>query len=117
METAGKIAYRKPFCNRVNYCALSRSTSGNSLTDTLNRIIYANPSGDNPPARSSGVTVEEAEQWQALVPLAPPDNADKHTAQTLGIFAGPGRDFLLTTAFQQNGTILHEVVLLPRKLL
>ncbi len=87
------------------------------MTDTLNRIIYSNRPGEHPPARSSGVTVEEAEKWQTLAPLDPMNEADESASQTLGIFAGSGRDFLLATAYHQDDQVIHEIALLPRKLL
>ena len=93
------------------------------MTDTLDRIIYRTTAGDDqvvPLAFSGDLTAADAEQWQSLVALAPYPQTENTAARTVGIFAGPGRNFLLATvapADDNADDLIHEYVLLPRKVL
>ena len=93
------------------------------MTDTLDRIIYGKTAGDDhvvPLAFSGDLTAADADQWRSLVALAPYPHKTTTAARTVGIFAGPGRNFLLATASYPNGSpdnLVHEYVLLPRKVL
>jgi hypothetical protein len=64
-------------------------------------------------AASSSLTADDLAQWCARVSLALPTEED----QALGIFTGPGRNFLLAAVFRTEAAPLFECILLPRKVL
>ena len=93
------------------------------MTDTLDRIIYESATGDDqlvPLAFSSDLTSEDADQWRSLIELSAYPPSAKTQARTVGIFPGPGRSFLLATAYaaaDESDREIYQVVLLPRKVL
>lgn len=93
------------------------------MTDTLDRIIYgkstaADSSTLDVLALSDGLTEEDAARWHAYVSLDPQPQPNKRASQTLGLFSGAGREFVLVTAYnEEGGRTIYEYVLLPRKVL
>lgn len=93
------------------------------MTDTLDRIIYGKATDTDqitPLALSTAFTPEDAELWRSLVFLAPAPPSTTQPSSPVGIFAGPGRDFLLATlrpADDESEASQSEIILLPRKLL
>lgn len=93
------------------------------MTDTLDRIIYSKATDDTqlvPLAISGNLTADDADLWRSLVTLAPYPHTSRQNSQTTGIFPGPGRNFLLATAFYQGEepeSPIYEYTLLPRKVL
>ena len=94
------------------------------MTDTLDRIIYSTESAAENNNNhhevigfSGDLTSEDASQWRAFVTLAPVPDLTGPASQSVGIFAGPGRNFLLATVYHDLNHPMHEYVLIPRKLL
>jgi hypothetical protein len=94
------------------------------VTDTLDRIIYSKPPTANNGMKpgetlifSGKLTAEDAAQWRALVTLSPYPGLTGHASQAVGIFPGPGRNFLLASTYNEAASQLSEVVLIPRKVL
>ena len=93
------------------------------MTDTLERIIYGQSTTADTPALqllalSDSLSPEDVALWPTLVALEPQAHASKRASQTLGIFTGPGRSFLLVTAYNTDSDrTIYEYVQVPRKLL
>lgn len=94
------------------------------MTDTLDRIIYSEPpaaaNGTKPDETlivSGSLTADDAAQWRALVTLSPYAGVSGRASQAVGIFPGPGRNFLLASTYNDSHAQHSEVVFLPRKVL
>lgn len=94
------------------------------MTDTLDRILYSKPPNATNGTKSgetlifSGdLTADDAAQWRALVTLAPYPGLSGRASQTVGIFPGPGRGFLLASTRSDDNAQHSEYVLIPRKVL
>jgi hypothetical protein len=82
------------------------------VTYTLDRIIYSQTSKTVALSPDTQVTEADTEAWRSLINLD-----SQSSAPTWGLFAGPGRDFLLVAAHEAADETLREALLLPRKLL
>lgn len=94
------------------------------MTDTLDRIIYSKPpaaNNGNKPGEtllfSGSLTAEDAAQWRGLVTLSPYAGVSGRASQAVGIFPGPGRNFLLAATYYEDSVQHSEHVLIPRKVL
>jgi hypothetical protein len=94
------------------------------VTDTLDRIIYSKPptasNGTKPGETlifSGSLTADDAAQWRVLVTLSPYEGVSGWASQAVGIFPGPGRNFLLASTYHDTNAQQSEVVLIPRKVL
>ncbi len=96
------------------------------MAETLNRVIYGK-SADDPPdsavrllALTGEISEEEAQQWREAAALVPQSGTTAEESLALGLFAMPGRSFLLARAQAQEGNPalpLYEYIPLPRRLL
>lgn len=87
------------------------------MTDTLHRMILGaiDEHGTIGLLASSGdLGADEMTQWRDMIALAPPPEPDSEPA--LGVFNGPGRNFLLGLARLHDAHPLYAYVLLPRRL-
>lgn len=97
------------------------------MIETLDRILYGKPVVDNQPgsdfqtlALSGSLTYEDSAAWREVVALDPLPEASPVESQAVGIFAGPGRNFILARAHNQNEDVnlpIYEYILIPRRLL
>ncbi|MBZ0301831.1 MAG: hypothetical protein K8J31_18935 [Anaerolineae bacterium] len=88
------------------------------MTDILDRVIYGKSSNhDHVAALSAALTAEDAAAWRPLVTLAPPSESSGSASKAVGVFPGPGHNFLLAAADQDGDEARIEIVLIPRKLL
>lgn len=93
------------------------------MTDTLDRIIYSKPTAVDHSnkatdlvAYSGNLSPEDSAPWRELVTLQPLPSTER-TSPAVGIFNGPGKNFLLTIAFHESDRFMFESTLIPRKLL
>jgi hypothetical protein len=83
----------------------------------LKRIIYGKPAAGNQRvlhfdvlALTEGVTAADMTTWRALAPLEPlPDGS-----QAVGIFVGPGDNYIFARAHIQNDVPIYGYTLVPR---
>lgn len=88
------------------------------MTDTLDRIVYGKPTQQTSSLYLSGnLTRDDAALWRPLVSLALESEHLAPATRPVGIFAGPGRQFLLAAVCPDSDQAMIETVLLPRKLL
>lgn len=87
------------------------------MADTLDRIIFS--SSDQPLVMTGNLTTDDLALWQSLIALEPLHHRGVSESQAVGIFAGPGRNFLLARTHNQHEDFVspvYEYILLPRKL-
>ncbi len=96
------------------------------MTNALNHIIYGKPFVSGQPeddfdtlALSSDLTEEEIFSWRSVVSIAPLAIPSASESQSLGVFSGPGDDYTMARAHNQNGDAdlpVYQYIRLPRDL-
>ncbi len=85
------------------------------MADTLDRVIFGK--SDQPLVMTDNLTAEDLTLWRSLVTLEPMNPPLE--SEAVGIFTGPGRNFILARAHNQDDapdSAVYEYILLPRKL-
>ncbi len=96
------------------------------MTNALNHIIYGKPFVSGQPeddfdtlALSSDLTEEEIFSWRSVVSIAPLARPSASDSQSLGVFSGPGDDYTMSRAHNQNDDAnlpVYQYIRLPRDL-
>lgn len=93
------------------------------MTEALRYVVYGELTSESPNilAMSAGVSREEAARWRQYISIAPMKVASINSAnhaQSIGLFKGPGDDYILARAYNYTQeTAIYQGVYLPRSLI